>query len=48
MSTIAPEAKSSGPIGVRDAWLKEVARRYRTRADRGFIIFIRFVLILVA
>jgi hypothetical protein len=40
LSTVAPEAKSSGPIGVRDAWLEEVARRYRKRADRGLIIFI--------
>jgi hypothetical protein len=40
LSTVAPEAKSSGPIGVRDAWLEEVARRYSKRADRGLIIFI--------
>jgi len=46
LSTVAPEAKSSDPIGVRVAWLKEVARRYRTRAGRGLIIFIGLVLIL--
>ena len=40
LSTVAPAVKSSGPIGVRAAWLKEVARRYRTRTDRGLIIFI--------
>ena len=34
-STVTPEEKSSGPIGVRAAWLKDVARKYRTRTGRG-------------
>ena len=41
MSAVAPEAKSSGPIGARAARPREVVRRYRTRAGRALIIFIR-------
>jgi len=44
-STVTPEEKSSGPIGVRAAWLKDVARKYRTRTGRALIIFIRLDLI---
>jgi hypothetical protein len=47
-STVAPEAKSRGPIGVRAAWLKDVARKYTTGAGRALIIFIRLDLIRAA